>query len=420
MYQDKPDNKEQKIAAGIITLVVIALLAGSATFYANNQQGSASTTTTVQPSSSISASATPSSSPGGTANTSNYKDGTYSASSDYYVPHGSESIKVTLTISNGTVTDSSIQNSEYDNESAQFQQGFAAEYKSSVVGKPISSLQLDYVAGASDTTQGFNDALVAVFIVAAIKSTPDWGHVATGLLPGSVDGNGLSYWYFAVGLIAASLMPYEIYFYSSGGIEEKWKAKNLGENRLNAYLGFGIGALVVIGIIMTAANVLLPQNISPDFVGTPVLGVIVSLGQVGGLAALLGLLFAISGATVETAFAGAYNLSQFAGWKWGRHNPPTRTPRFTASWLIFLALGAVVIMSGIDPVQLTEYAVIFSVVIMPLTYYPVLKIARDKKIMGNYANNRVTTVLANVYLVIICLVSLAAVPLMILSQQGSL
>lgn len=267
---------------------------------------------------------------------------------------------------------------------------------------------------------GYGALLVVVFIVAAIKSTPDWGHFAQGLMPGAVGGSGLSYWYFVVGLIAATLMPYEIYFYSSGGIEEKWKPKNLGENRMNSYVGFGVGALVVVGIIMMAANTLMPHAISPDFVGTPVLGVIASLGEAGGLLALLGLLFAISGSTVETAFAGAYNLSQFAGWKWGRHHPPKKTPKFTASWLIFLALGGVVIMSGVDPVQLTEYAVIFSVVIMPLTYYPVVRIARDPKIMGKYANGRITTILANIYLVIICLVSVAAVPLMILSHQGTL
>lgn len=267
---------------------------------------------------------------------------------------------------------------------------------------------------------GYGALLVVVFIIAALKSTPDWGHVAAGLMPGSFGGSALSYWYFVVGLIAASLMPYEIYFYSSGGIEEKWNTKSLGENRLNSYVGFGVGAFVVIGIIIVAANTLLPQSISPDFVGTPILSVLTSIGQVGGLLALLGLLFAISGSTVETAFSGAYNLSQFAGWKWGRSHPPKKTPQFSASWLILLALGAVVIMSGVDPVQLTEYAVIFSVVIMPLTYYPVLRVARDKKIMGKYANGRVTTILANIYLVIICLVALAAIPLMILSHQGTL
>jgi Mn2+/Fe2+ NRAMP family transporter len=267
---------------------------------------------------------------------------------------------------------------------------------------------------------GYGGLLVVIFAIAAIKSTPSVEHFASGLLPWSAGGSALSYWYFAIGLIAASLMPYEIYFYSSGGIEEKWKAKNLNENRRNSYIGFGVAALVIIGIIVVAANTLLPNAIAPDFVGAPILGVLASMGQVSALVALLGLLFAISGSTVETAFAGAYNLSQFAGWKWGRRHSPQKTPKFTASWLIILALGAVVIMSGVDPVQLTEYAVIFSVIIMPLTYYPVVKVARDKQLMGEYANGRITNILAYIYLLMIVLVSVAAIPLMIFSHQGQL
>jgi len=158
MNQEKPDNSTQKITAGLVVLVVIALLAGGVIVYSNKQGGQNTATT---PASSIAASPAASTAPStsGTISSSAYKDGTYSASSTYYVPHGSEDIKVTLTVKDGMVTDSSIANSEYDRESARYQQDFAYEYKSSVVGKPISSLQLNYVAGASDTTQGFNDAL---------------------------------------------------------------------------------------------------------------------------------------------------------------------------------------------------------------------------------------------------------------------
>lgn len=267
---------------------------------------------------------------------------------------------------------------------------------------------------------GYVSLGVVIFIVAALKSLPGLHHLAGGMLMGASGGSVLSYWYFAIGLLAASLMPYQIYFYSSGGIEEKWKPKDLLNNKLNTYIGFGLGALVVIGIIIMSANTLMPHAVSPNFVGTPLLGVLASLGQVGMLVALLGLLFAIGGASVETSFSGAYNFSQFAGWKWGRHNPPLKTPKFTAAWLIILGLGAVVVMSGVDPVQLTQYAVIFSVIILPLTYWPVLKVARNKEVMGKHANGRVTNVLGYAFFAIIVIVSVAAIPLMVLSNQGQL
>lgn len=94
-----------------------------------------------------------------TGTSGTYKDGTYSATNDYYVPHGTEEIKVTLSVKDGIVTGSSVENSESDHDSARYQEDFAAEYKSYVVGKKLSGIHLSYVAGASDTTQAFNDAL---------------------------------------------------------------------------------------------------------------------------------------------------------------------------------------------------------------------------------------------------------------------
>lgn len=94
-----------------------------------------------------------------TSSTSGYKDGTYSAGASYYVPHSNQSIQVSLTLSNGVITNASIQNSESDPTSASYQQDFASIYKSSVIGQKISRLQLSITSGASDTTQGFNDAL---------------------------------------------------------------------------------------------------------------------------------------------------------------------------------------------------------------------------------------------------------------------
>jgi uncharacterized protein with FMN-binding domain len=96
---------------------------------------------------------------GGAASLGNYKDGTYSASASYFVPHGDQSIQVTLTVKSGVVTSATVQNSESDPTSANYQEGFASEYKSLVVGQKLAGLNLAGVAGASDTTQGFDQAV---------------------------------------------------------------------------------------------------------------------------------------------------------------------------------------------------------------------------------------------------------------------
>jgi hypothetical protein len=54
------------------------------------------------------------------------------------------------------------------------------------------------------------------------------------------------------------------------------------------------------------------------------------------------------------------NLAQFLGWEWGRYRHPRGAPRFTLAWLVILMIALGCVMTGVDAVQLTEYAVIFS------------------------------------------------------------
>jgi uncharacterized protein with FMN-binding domain len=120
----------------------------------NSSTGSSAGSTSNSNSSSASSGSTSS-----TSGSSGFTDGTFTASSDYYVPHGYESIQVSLTLKGGVIENVSIQNSESDPTSAAFQENFAAAFRSQVVGKKLSGLQISVIAGASDTTQGFADAV---------------------------------------------------------------------------------------------------------------------------------------------------------------------------------------------------------------------------------------------------------------------
>lgn len=157
-------QSKTKLIATCVTIIVIAgvvvlvdhLKASKTGNVAQSSQTSAQQS--AQAASGTSPDAT-SSSTATNASSNSYKDGTYTADTEYYVPHGSEDIKVTLTLKDGVVTESSIENSEGDRDSASYQEDFASSYKSYVVGKKIGDIHLSYVAGASDTTQAFNDAL---------------------------------------------------------------------------------------------------------------------------------------------------------------------------------------------------------------------------------------------------------------------
>jgi Mn2+/Fe2+ NRAMP family transporter len=55
---------------------------------------------------------------------------------------------------------------------------------------------------------------------------------------------------------------------------------------------------------------------------------------------------------------------------------------------------------------------------MPLTYLPILLTANSEKVMGQYKNKRWNSWLGWISLAIITIISIAAVPLMIVTQRG--
>jgi manganese transport protein len=271
--------------------------------------------------------------------------------------------------------------------------------------------------GGIERIFGYLGCALLVYVAAAVHLKPDWHQVGSGLIP-SWHPSAL-YAYFVVGVIGAALVPYEVYFYSSGAIEDRWSVKDLGLNRANSILGFTLGGILSIALIVVAGEVFFDPQIQPGYLGTTALGAQRAFGEAGLVLALLGMLFAVGGAAVECAFSGAYTLAQFAGWEWGKYRRPREAPRFTLAWLAFFALAFVIVETGVDPVLLTEYAVILSVVALPMTYLPVLLIARDRTFMGEHANGKLAATLGWLYFAIILLVALAAIPLMLITDGGA-
>jgi Mn2+/Fe2+ NRAMP family transporter len=256
------------------------------------------------------------------------------------------------------------------------------------------------------------------FAVAAIKLDPGWGDVASGFVPSVPSGDRALYAYFVVGLIGAATVPYEVYFYSSGAMEEQWTPKDLGTNKANAIIGYSLGGFLSFALMITAGALFYPLGITPESLGSVALGVDVPLGTIGLLCALVGILFAVSGAAIDTAFSGGYTLAQFFGWEWGKYRRPVDAPRFTLTWIVMVVLGFLVVVTGVDPIKVTEYSVIFSVVALPLTYVPILLVANDRAYMGRYRNGRVANVFGIAYLVVILAIAVAAIPLMLVTNMG--
>jgi Mn2+/Fe2+ NRAMP family transporter len=295
---------------------------------------------------------------------------------------------------------------------------FDAEFSLFVV---LAAIGLVFVVallpfGGIERIFGYCGLLMLVFVATAIHQGPDWGEVAHGFVPSLSDSK--LYLYFVVGVFAAALMPYEVHFYSSGAIEEGWDESNLKENRLNAIVGYALGGLLACTLVVVSGFLFHPVGVDPGDLGTAALPAQGAFGETGLLLALGGILFCVGGAAIDSSFSASYNLAQFLGWEWGRYRGPRKAPRFTVSWLLFLFLAVLIVLSGINPVEITEYSVVLAVVALPLTYLPILMIAGDRSFMGEHANGWISKTLGWAYFAVIVVLAVAAIPLLLMTNGG--
>ena len=260
-----------------------------------------------------------------------------------------------------------------------------------------------------------------VFIVAFLMLGPDWSELADQVLQRTPhpQEDALTYGFYAVALFGAAMTPYEVFFFSSGAVEEKWGPRDLRLSRLNAGVGFPLGGLLSLGIAGCSFLVMSPAGVDVSSLSEVVVPVGVALGTVGLALALVGILAATTGAALETALSCGYALAQYAGWPWGKRHRPTEAPQFHVTIIVCVLVACGVLATGIDPIMVTEASVVFSAVALPLTYGPILIVANDSQYVGEHTNGPVLNAIGLINLVIIVVAAVAAVPLMILTGLGS-
>ena len=268
---------------------------------------------------------------------------------------------------------------------------------------------------------GIAGLLLVVTAVALWRLDPDWGRLLSDAAhPGPpATESWPTYLFFAVALLGAAMTPYEVFFFSSGAVEDHWSRRDLMVNRANVYLGFPLGGLLSLAIMAGAAVVLEPHGIDADHLSQMALPVAVGLGKAGLAILYLGMFAAIFSAALETSLSAGYTVAQFFGWQWGKYVRPHEAARFHLVVMLSIVAAVGLVLATIDPIKLTEYSIVLSAAALPLTYFPILVVANDPAYVAEYPNSRLTNVVGFAYLVLLLGVSIATIPLMIWTRAGA-
>jgi len=128
----------------------------------SSSSASASTSSAAPTSSEAAASSSTAEPTNTAAAAGTYADGTYTATGSYSSPGGTETISISLTLSDDVITAATAEGEATGGPSSQYQGEFEENFAALIVGKDIDDVSLDKVAGSSLTSGGFNAAVETI------------------------------------------------------------------------------------------------------------------------------------------------------------------------------------------------------------------------------------------------------------------
>lgn len=213
------------------------------------------------------------------------------------------------------------------------------------------------------------------FAITAFLVRPSWSEVLRGLFIPATDAGSLL---TVMALIGTTVVPYNLFLYTSL-VAEKWEgAGNLNSMRRDIVGSVVIGGAVSMAILITAAGSRLTALEN-------VMDLAVSLEPVYGSLARYGLgvgLFAAGITSSVTApLAAAYVARQCFGW-----SPQRTDARFRAVWMGVIAMGVLSHLLEYRPLEVIYFAQIANALLLPILAVFLWWAIRSRALMGTYRN----------------------------------
>ncbi len=230
------------------------------------------------------------------------------------------------------------------------------------------------------------------FLITAVLTTPNLLELAKGLFVPTIPKDGLL---TIIALIGTTIVPYNLFLHASL-VNEKWKKKSdVKMARSDTIISIGLGGLVSMSIIVSAAAIPLQEvTMATDLAK----GLEPLFGNMARYFMGIGLFAAGITSSITAPLAAAYVANSCFDW-----NAGLKDARFRMVWITILLVGVATLLFNFKPIEVITFAQVANGVLLPIIAILLVWIVNKGQVMGSYKNN----VPQNVYGIVIigiCLV----------------
>jgi NRAMP (natural resistance-associated macrophage protein)-like metal ion transporter len=221
----------------------------------------------------------------------------------------------------------------------------------------------------------------AVFLATMLMVGPDLMAMAGGLTrPSLPAGSTLT----VMALIGTTVVPYNLFLHSSA-VREKWPEsvpvdEALRESRRDSVLSIGLGGLITLSIVTTAAAAFFGTDIAFS-AATISQQLEPLLGPAAKYFFAIGLLAAGLTSAITSPLAAAYAVSGALGWQADLSNR-----RFKIIWMLVLGSGMLAAALGTRPISAIMFAQAANGFLLPVVAVYLLYVMNSRRLLGDFRN----------------------------------
>jgi Mn2+/Fe2+ NRAMP family transporter len=244
----------------------------------------------------------------------------------------------------------------------------------------------------------FLSFLYVAYIVTAVIAQPDWSQALSHLVrvPRISELKNASYLYLAVGIIGATIAPWQQFYLQASIVEKGTPVSDLKYSRADAIVGSLFSVLVAGFIVIVCAATLFTHG---RYEIRDAADAAASLRPLGGEYAYLlfavGLLNASLFAASILPLSTAYTVCEALGFESGLNKKFREAPAFYWLYTALLIIGAGIILIPNAPlIKLAVLSQVLNGVLLPFVLVFMLMLVNKRDLMGRHINSRLYNAVA--------------------------
>ena len=239
------------------------------------------------------------------------------------------------------------------------------------------------------------------FAAALVMVGPDWGALFRGATIPSIPLGALP---LVVGLIGTTIVPYNLFLHAAAARRRWADASSLGDARFDTRLSIGIGGIVSILVLSTAAASMFGSSIAISNAGDMARQLEPAFGAGATYLLAAGLFAAGLSSAITAPLATGFAAAELFGFE---SDPKALKFRLVAGAI--LGIGALVAMTGAKPIEIILFAQFANGLLLPIIAVFLILAVNSKKILGAYTNGMLANVAGGVVVLITAGLGLRAI-----------